>query len=742
MKDFNDDKKKKGPLSFTEWVKKLWAPILGLISAITAVIQFFQLWQGDQKTFTQVFLTVGVLLFLASLYYVGFTTTKSPIVISDEWGNRKIREKYLYDRWAGSARIFFVLSIIGILVGWGAIIRRTVEEEKNKVIVLVADFVGPSPEKYAVTETVLEQLKQATADNTNIEIRALGKPISVQEGDAIATYDGLQNHASIVIWGWYAVTDEKVNLNIHFNMLKSNTQFFGDPNFNTRIEDANLLESFSLQIRLGEELSYFVLFARGFAEFKAGDEAQAKLYLGKALQYADSVQDKGSVFWAYIFHSTLVLNENSTACWPNCTADDYKKSLSDLDAAVAISRLSEEKADDLLPLTFRGFTYIKAGMYPQAITDFNETISIYQTYFPSNPSVYDVDYFYRGWAHLLNDDYIQAIDDLTQNIKNDKPSALALGLRGDAYQNNNQCDLAINDYVAAINLKDEFDSLDEEYKGNTYWGLVLCLGNVGEYDKAIQLLQKSNANYPQIPTIQIGAMEIRQKHYQEALSQFDKALLVDPKNVFALYHRGVVYYEQEQYQNAIDEFNRALDIDPNDLPSLNGRALSYYKLGKEQQSLADFDKAIAIDPNYPNAGIRIGYQVTHDKADDVEYDGDVILFLINNNRWQPGIVVTNNMLKNAKNDKDKASLLGARGWIYYEGRQYNEAISDLNNAIVLDDTLADAYLYRAESYIALNINSPQAIEDLNNYLVLNPNSPEKDNVLKLISQLQANKAQP
>ena len=216
MKDLNEDRKKKQPPSFTEWIKKLWAPILGLISAITAIIQFLQLWQGDQKTFTQVVLIAGFFLFLVSLYYVGFTTTKSSIIRSDEWGNQKFKEKYLYNNWASLARIIFVLSIIGILIGWGLIIRRTSEEEQKKVIVLVANFVGPSPEKYAVTETVLEQLKQATADNTNIEIRALGRPISVQDGDTVAIEAGLQNHASIVIWGWYAVTDEKVKSKYSF----------------------------------------------------------------------------------------------------------------------------------------------------------------------------------------------------------------------------------------------------------------------------------------------------------------------------------------------------------------------------------------------------------------------------------------------------------------------------------------------------------------------------------------------
>ena len=482
-------------------------------------------------------------------------------------------------------------------------------------------------------------------------------------------------------------------------------------------------------------MSYFVLFARGVAEFKAGNNTQAELYLGKALQYANTVEDKGSLFWAYFFHASLMSNKEAAACPSNCHEKDFEMTLSDLDAALAIARIDKDSYIDVLILIMRGYTYMGAQMYPQAIADLSEAISKEQTYFPSDPAIYDVDYFYRGETYILEGDYTQGIVDLNISFQHHEPDAYKLSLRGYAYQLNNQCDLAIKDYLDAIQLNDKSNSLEEDKKGIVYWGLAVCLGRVGNYDQAIQLLQKFSTNDPTKIAIQIGAMKIRQKHYQEALNEFDKALAINPKSVFAIYQRGVVYYEQGQYQTAINEFNRALDIDFNDLMKFNGRALCYYKLKKEEQSLADFDKAIAIDANYPTAGIRIGYQVTNDEADDVDYEPDAVLFLINTGRWQPGIIATNNMLKSAKNDKEKAGLIGIHGWIYYEGGLYNEALVDLNNAILLDNTLADAYLYRAETYIALNMNPQQTIEDLEEYLMLNPNSPEKDRVLNMIMQL-------
>ena len=60
-----------------------------------------------------------------------------------------------------------------------------------------------------------------------------------------------------------------------------------------------------------------------------------------------------------------------------------------------------------------------------------------------------------------------------------------------------------------------------------------------------------------------------------------------------------------------------------------------------------------------------------------------------------------------------------RGKVFYDRREYDVAISELNEAIKLDPNLAEAFAYRAMSYIYSNNNL--AVADANTAIRLNPN---------------------
>ena len=103
---------------------------------------------------------------------------------------------------------------------------------------------------------------------------------------------------------------------------------------------------------------------------------------------------------------------------------------------------------------------------------------------------------------------------------------------------------------------------------------------------------------------------------EEALSEFDQALALDPHNGQALYDRGLLYQVQKQHQRAIEDFAAANGLTPQRAEPLLARAASYLALDKVKEAAADLDEAAQADPQ--NAQIwatrGLAYERLGDKA--------------------------------------------------------------------------------------------------------------------------------
>ena len=66
------------------------------------------------------------------------------------------------------------------------------------------------------------------------------------------------------------------------------------------------------------------------------------------------------------------------------------------------------------------------------------------------------------------------------------------------------------------------------------------------------------------------------------------------------YGRGTDYAKQGKLQQAISDYNRAVEIDPQFAKAYFGRGFVYAKQGKNELALADYDQAIQLDPKLAN----------------------------------------------------------------------------------------------------------------------------------------------
>ena len=67
------------------------------------------------------------------------------------------------------------------------------------------------------------------------------------------------------------------------------------------------------------------------------------------------------------------------------------------------------------------------------------------------------------------------------------------------------------------------------------------------------------------------------------------------------FKRGVTSFEKGQYDQAISDFTKAIEIDPGYAKARNNRGIAYLGKGQYDQAASDFTKAIEIDPRYAGA---------------------------------------------------------------------------------------------------------------------------------------------
>jgi len=98
-----------------------------------------------------------------------------------------------------------------------------------------------------------------------------------------------------------------------------------------------------------------------------------------------------------------------------------------------------------------------------------------------------------------------------------------------------------------------------------------------------------------------GIAYVEKGQYDQAISEFNKALEINPKDTEAYYNRGLAYYDKGQYDKAISDYTKALEINPRDVEAHNNRGVAYGKKGQYDQAISDFTKAMEINPRQAEA---------------------------------------------------------------------------------------------------------------------------------------------
>jgi tetratricopeptide (TPR) repeat protein len=221
-------------------------------------------------------------------------------------------------------------------------------------------------------------------------------------------------------------------------------------------------------------------------------------------------------------------------------------------------------------------------------------------------------------------------------------------------------------------------------------------------------------------------------NHMQAISDFDRAIEINPERAEAYIYRGMAYGKLGNHRQAISDFDRAIEIDPEKADAHDNRGATYAKLGNHRQAISDYDRAIEIDPEYALAYIDRGTAYrelgNHRKAIS-DYDSAIEI----NPKYADAYInrgAAYDILGNhrqAISDYDRtieinpeyAEAYYNRGVAYGELGNHRQAISDYDRAIEINPKYADAYSNRGAAYGILG-NHRQAIEDYDMAIEINP----------------------
>jgi hypothetical protein len=182
---------------------------------------------------------------------------------------------------------------------------------QRTVTILVAEFDGLEPQNYRVTDTLLNKIKEKTANYKDVQVVPLGKAITEREGKDVARQVGKEKKADIVIWGWYGKTKDKVPLSVHFELLTKPDalpELGAEAQGKLRSLSVGTLESFEMQVDLAEELIYLSLVTLGLSRYSAKDWDGTIDRLSAALKFGEgSPQGIRSVYDILLRRQCLLL---------------------------------------------------------------------------------------------------------------------------------------------------------------------------------------------------------------------------------------------------------------------------------------------------------------------------------------------------------------------------------------------------------------------------------------------------
>jgi tetratricopeptide (TPR) repeat protein len=177
-----------------------------------------------------------------------------------------------------------------------------------------------------------------------------------------------------------------------------------------------------------------------------------------------------------------------------------------------------------------------------------------------------------GYAYGNKQQWDKAIYNFN-NVNRLEPNyhAAAYSNLGIAYWAIGQKEKSMENYSIAIKV-------DSTY-ADAYYGRGVCYYYLNDQDKSLQDYSKA-LKYLQRPELYFnrGLIYSNKKMWNEAITDFSKAISTTPENSSLYYNRGLAYGGMNQWELAADDFTKTLELDPQNKSAESNREFAFSKL--------------------------------------------------------------------------------------------------------------------------------------------------------------------
>lgn len=150
--------------------------------------------------------------------------------------------------------------------------------------------------------------------------------------------------------------------------------------------------------------------------------------------------------------------------------------------------------------------------------------------------------------------------------------------------------------VFIINSINSVNASDLYKKANTFYELQRYEDALSNYQKAVEIK-------PEYARAWNGQAKVMYElnSYQEALSAYDKAIQIEPDYQDSWSGRGFVLNKLQRYQEAIYSFEKALKLQPENSVVWNAKGEALSKLKRYDEAIKSYEQAIEFEPEYEQA---------------------------------------------------------------------------------------------------------------------------------------------
>ncbi|MDD5217631.1 MAG: tetratricopeptide repeat protein [Candidatus Omnitrophica bacterium] len=124
-------------------------------------------------------------------------------------------------------------------------------------------------------------------------------------------------------------------------------------------------------------------------------------------------------------------------------------------------------------------------------------------------------------------------------------------------------------------------------RGRLYWEMDQIKESLSDFDRILRTNPREIS-----PLTNRGFCWLEKQKWRKASADFDAVLAQDPQNVMALTGNAWAAAMQGRYDEALQQFNRVLEMIPDLLTARRGRGYCYMKLGQKDAAQADLVRVL------------------------------------------------------------------------------------------------------------------------------------------------------